>query len=155
MPAITSTLARLQCGQAKLSTSMPNSSLQSRHRPRGATISRVSFAWAAHVPAATASNAFAVDLYAQLAKEEGNIFFSPASVSTALSLAWAGANGETRSEMSAAMHLNELGDTPLLVAADLQRPNAVNQLQVVGEQAGVPVFRSADQESRSGSRLPK
>ncbi|WP_108250096.1 signal recognition particle protein [Planctomonas deserti] len=30
--------------------------------------------------------------------------------------------------------------TPMLVAADLQRPNAVNQLQVVGEQAGVPVY---------------
>ncbi|MFV0427860.1 MAG: signal recognition particle protein [Arachnia sp.] len=29
---------------------------------------------------------------------------------------------------------------PLLVAADLQRPNAVNQLQVVGERAGVHVF---------------
>ena len=28
----------------------------------------------------------------------------------------------------------------LLVAADLQRPNAVNQLQIVGEQAGVTVF---------------
>ncbi len=32
------------------------------------------------------------------------------------------------------------GHTPLLVAADLQRPNAVTQLQVVGEQAGVPVW---------------
>jgi signal recognition particle subunit SRP54 len=32
------------------------------------------------------------------------------------------------------------GHTPLLVAADLQRPNAVTQLQVVGEQAGVPVY---------------
>jgi signal recognition particle subunit SRP54 len=32
------------------------------------------------------------------------------------------------------------GHTPLLVAADLQRPNAVTQLQVVGEQAGVSVF---------------
>ncbi|WP_291052229.1 signal recognition particle protein [Herbiconiux sp.] len=30
--------------------------------------------------------------------------------------------------------------TPILVAADLQRPNAVNQLQIVGGQAGVPVF---------------
>ena len=30
--------------------------------------------------------------------------------------------------------------TPMLVAADLQRPNAVTQLQVVGEQAGVPVY---------------
>lgn len=32
------------------------------------------------------------------------------------------------------------GHTPMLVACDLQRPNAVNQLQVVGERAGVPVF---------------
>ncbi|MBX3309100.1 MAG: signal recognition particle protein [Cryobacterium sp.] len=32
------------------------------------------------------------------------------------------------------------GHTPMLVAADLQRPNAVTQLQVVGEQAGVPVW---------------
>jgi signal recognition particle subunit SRP54 len=30
--------------------------------------------------------------------------------------------------------------TPMLVAADLQRPNAVTQLQVVGDRAGVPVF---------------
>ena len=34
----------------------------------------------------------------------------------------------------------EQGHAPLLVAADLQRPNAVDQLQVVGERAGVPVF---------------
>lgn len=36
--------------------------------------------------------------------------------------------------------LKESGHTPLLVAADLQRPNAVTQLQVVGERAGVPVY---------------
>lgn len=36
--------------------------------------------------------------------------------------------------------LKDLGHTPLLVAADLQRPNAVTQLQVVGERAGVPVY---------------
>ncbi len=32
------------------------------------------------------------------------------------------------------------GHSPLLVAADLQRPNAVNQLQIVGQRAGVHVF---------------
>jgi signal recognition particle subunit SRP54 len=32
------------------------------------------------------------------------------------------------------------GNTPLLVASDLQRPNAVTQLQVVGESIGIPVF---------------
>ena len=36
--------------------------------------------------------------------------------------------------------LKESGHTPLLVAADLQRPNAVTQLQVVGERAEVPVY---------------
>ncbi|MDD7686739.1 MAG: signal recognition particle protein [Actinomycetaceae bacterium] len=36
--------------------------------------------------------------------------------------------------------LRENGHQPLLVAADLQRPNAVNQLQVIGEQAGVQVW---------------
>lgn len=36
--------------------------------------------------------------------------------------------------------LKDQGHTPLLVACDLQRPNAVTQLQVNGERAGVPVF---------------
>ncbi|HEY4020490.1 MAG TPA: signal recognition particle protein [Pseudonocardiaceae bacterium] len=36
--------------------------------------------------------------------------------------------------------LGSQGHTPLLVACDLQRPNAVTQLQVVGERAGVTVF---------------
>src|SRR4051812_31973100 len=36
--------------------------------------------------------------------------------------------------------LKEQRHAPLLVASDLQRPNAVQQLQVVGEQAGVEVF---------------
>ena len=37
--------------------------------------------------------------------------------------------------------LKDSGHTPLLVAADLQRPNAVTQLEVVGERAGVPVVK--------------
>ncbi|MBR7824908.1 signal recognition particle protein [Actinospica sp. MGRD01-02] len=36
--------------------------------------------------------------------------------------------------------LKSNGHAPMLVAADLQRPNAVTQLQVVGERAGVPVY---------------
>jgi signal recognition particle subunit SRP54 len=36
--------------------------------------------------------------------------------------------------------LKKDGHTPMLVAADLQRPDAVTQLQIVGEQAGVTVF---------------
>ena len=48
--------------------------------------------------------------------------------------------GKTTLAGKLGLHLREQGHTPLLVAADLQRPNAVTQLQVVGEQAGVPVF---------------
>src|ERR1700749_5236392 len=48
--------------------------------------------------------------------------------------------GKTKLAAKLALWLKEQGNTPLLVAADLQRPNAVTQLQVVGEQAGVPVF---------------
>ena len=48
--------------------------------------------------------------------------------------------GKTTLAGKLAKWLVEDGHTPLLVAADLQRPNAVTQLQVVGEQAGVPVW---------------
>lgn len=48
--------------------------------------------------------------------------------------------GKTTLAGKLAKWLSEEGHTPMLVAADLQRPNAVNQLQVVGEQAGVKVF---------------
>ena len=48
--------------------------------------------------------------------------------------------GKTTLAGKLALHLKSQGHTPLLVAADLQRPNAVTQLQVVGQQAGVPVY---------------
>lgn len=50
--------------------------------------------------AAVAVNGFALDLYAALREREGNLFFSPASLSSALAMAWAGAAGETRNEMA-------------------------------------------------------
>jgi signal recognition particle subunit SRP54 len=48
--------------------------------------------------------------------------------------------GKTTLAAKLAHWFRQQGHTPLLVAADLQRPNAVDQLQVVGERAGVPVF---------------
>src|SRR5208282_3777659 len=41
------------------------------------------------------NTAFACDLYAQLRKSPGNLFFSPYSVSTALAMTYAGARGDT------------------------------------------------------------
>jgi signal recognition particle subunit SRP54 len=49
-------------------------------------------------------------------------------------------SGKTTLAGKLAKWLKYQGQTPILVAADLQRPNAVNQLQVVGERAGVEVF---------------
>lgn len=48
--------------------------------------------------------AFAFNLYAQLKGEPGNLFFSPYSISSALAMAWAGANGDTGSAMATALH---------------------------------------------------
>ena len=49
-------------------------------------------------------------------------------------------SGKTTLAGKLAKWFKDQGDTPLLVAADLQRPNAVTQLEVVGQRAGVPVF---------------
>ena len=49
--------------------------------------------------------------------------------------------------------LKDAGHTPLLVAADLQRPNAVTQLQVVGERAEVPVYAPEPGVQTTGSEL--
>jgi len=49
-------------------------------------------------------------------------------------------HGKTTTAGKLAVHLRSKGRRPLLVAADLQRPAAVDQLEQVGEQAGIPVF---------------
>ncbi len=50
------------------------------------------------------NNAFAVTLYGQLREQSGNLFFSPESISTALAMAYAGARGDTASEMAKTLH---------------------------------------------------
>jgi signal recognition particle subunit SRP54 len=59
---------------------------------------------------------------------------------TVIMLAGLQGSGKTTLAAKLALWLRQQGNTPMLVAADLQRPNAVQQLQVLGEQAGVPVF---------------
>jgi signal recognition particle subunit SRP54 len=59
---------------------------------------------------------------------------------TVIMLAGLQGAGKTTLAAKLALWLKEQGRQPMLVAADLQRPNAVNQLQVNGERAGVPVF---------------
>jgi signal recognition particle subunit SRP54 len=59
---------------------------------------------------------------------------------TVIMLAGLQGSGKTTLAAKLARWLREQGHTPLLVAADLQRPNAVEQLQVLGERVSVPVF---------------
>jgi len=49
-------------------------------------------------------------------------------------------SGKTTTCGKLARMLLEQGRKPMLVAADLQRPGAVDQLRIVGEQVGVPVY---------------
>jgi serpin B len=50
------------------------------------------------------NNAFAIDLYGQLRTQSGNLFFSPDSISTALAMTYAGARGDTATEMAKTLH---------------------------------------------------
>ena len=55
---------------------------------------------------ARSNNEFAFDLYGQLRCSPGNIFFSPTSISTALAMTYAGAEGQTEKEMTEALNLD-------------------------------------------------
>ncbi|BDG60604.1 signal recognition particle protein [Caldinitratiruptor microaerophilus] len=55
-------------------------------------------------------------------------------------------SGKTTHAGKLAVHLRKQGRRPLLVAADVYRPAAVRQLQVLGEKAGVPVFQMGQQD---------
>ena len=74
-----------------------------------------------------------------LGKENKRIQFAK-SPPTVIMLAGLQGSGKTTLAGKLAKWLKEQNQTPLLVAADLQRPNAVTQLQVLGEKVGVPVF---------------
>jgi signal recognition particle subunit SRP54 len=58
--------------------------------------------------------------------------------------------GKTTTAGKLALYLRErLSKKPMLVAADLQRPAAVEQLRVLGEQLGIPVYSEAPSEGKT------
>jgi serpin B len=59
---------------------------------------------------AEAGNHFAFDLYGRLRTEPGNLFFSPASISAALAMTYAGADGRTAEEMADVLHFTLPGE---------------------------------------------
>jgi signal recognition particle subunit SRP54 len=79
------------------------------------------------------------ELIAILGGETRNVRYAK-TPPTVIMLAGLQGSGKTTLAGKLGLWLKSQGHAPLLVAADLQRPNAVQQLQVVGQQAGVEVF---------------
>ncbi|MEW6568532.1 MAG: serpin family protein [Chloroflexota bacterium] len=79
----------------------PGSSLAVSDRPRNLnpTVGPEDVAALAH-----GNSAFAFDLYHVLAADGDNLFFSPYSLSAALAMTYAGAGGDTASQMAATLH---------------------------------------------------
>jgi serpin B len=67
------------------------------------------------------NNAFAFDLYRSLQAQDGNLFYSPYSISLALAMTYAGARGQTESQMAETLHFLPQDQLhPSLNALDLQ-----------------------------------
>ncbi|MFD0483328.1 signal recognition particle protein [Kineococcus sp. GCM10028916] len=79
------------------------------------------------------------ELIAILGGETRRLRFSK-NPPTVIMLAGLQGAGKTTLAGKLGRYLKQNGNRPLLVACDLQRPNAVNQLQITGERAGVDVF---------------
>ncbi|GAA0955215.1 signal recognition particle protein [Actinocorallia libanotica] len=104
-----------------------------KERARGAEVSQ------ALNPAQQVVKIVNDELIAILGGETRRIRFAK-TAPTVIMLAGLQGAGKTTLAGKLARWLKEEGHTPLLVACDLQRPNAVQQLQVMGERAGVAVY---------------
>jgi serpin B len=74
------------------------------------------------------NTAFALDLYQKLKEQPGNLFFSPYSVSASLAMTYAGARGQTESEMARTLHFNLVKtNLPVAFAALGARMNQIQR----------------------------
>ena len=64
---------------------------------------------------ARSDNAFGLDLFAKLRAQKGNLAISPLSLSTALTMTWAGARGETAEQMKKVLHQSGTIEQALLL----------------------------------------
>ena len=80
----------------------------------------------------------------EMMSHEGDAIRFAANGRTGIMMVGLQGSGKTTTTAKLARLLTKEGKKPLLVAADMQRPAAVEQLKVLGEQVDVPVFNIAD-----------
>lgn len=86
------------------------------------------------------------ELVKLMGEAESKLKFDPNNITYFMMCGLQGA-GKTTATGKLAKKLKKDGKKPLLVAADIYRPAAIKQLQVVGESVGVPVFEMGDKTS--------
>lgn len=79
------------------------------------------------------------ELTALMGPENASIRFSSTPPTVVMMCGLQG-SGKTTHSAKLAKYYKKQGKRPLLVACDIYRPAAIDQLKIVGEQAGVPVF---------------
>ena len=72
--------------------------------------------------------------------EEASPLKRPAAPPQVILMVGLQGSGKTTTAAKLAKHLKDKGKRPLLVAADMQRPAAIDQLETLGKSIGVPVF---------------
>ena len=88
----------------------------------------------------TANNQFAIDLYHQINEQpkqaENNVFFSPYSLSTAMAMLYAAAEGETKAQIQSTFHyptLNVLNPNSAALHEQFNKPNPNYQLATAND----------------------
>jgi serine protease inhibitor len=80
------------------------------------------------------NNAFALGLYQKLRATTGNLFFSPYSISTALGMTYAGARGNTQTQMAQALHFaldqKQIHPAFAQLGVDLEDATRLGQVQL-------------------------
>ncbi len=90
------------------------------------------------------------ELCALMGGTNSKLTYSPSGFTTIL-LAGLQGTGKTTTAAKLAAYIKKQGKYPMLAACDVQRPAAIDQLEIVGEQAGVPVF--SDRNSKDPSDI--
>ena len=91
------------------------------------------------------SNLFGFDLYQRVRTQKGNVVVSPASITTALTMAWAGAKGDTADQMRKVLHLEgtpqEVLQSAGKLSSALQEPTRPIKFRIANRLFGEKTYK--------------